>query len=98
MAEEGDISDVLTNLSKPKTDATITLRIIKSFEFRTEKSLVLHGVNLDETTVGDLKARAKQGLFSPICRLLSLHCKSEPIAAIQTRPGWKPYRNAVLGA
>jgi len=70
------ISDVLSNLAKPRTDATLTLRIIKSFEFRTEKSLVLHGINLETTTVGDLKAKAKQ--------------------ALQTQPGWKPYRNAVL--
>jgi hypothetical protein len=61
MAEEGEISDVLTNLAKPKTDATLTLRIIKSFEFRTEKSLVIHGVNLETTTVGDLKQRALKG-------------------------------------
>jgi hypothetical protein len=61
MSEVNEISDVLTNLSKPKTDATLTLRIIKSFEFRTEKSVVLHGINLDTTTLGDLKAQAKQG-------------------------------------
>jgi hypothetical protein len=58
------ISDVLSNLAKPRTDATLTLRIIKSFEFRTEKSLVLHGINLETTTVGDLKAKAKQGLIT----------------------------------
>lgn len=63
MAGEGEISDVLTNLALPKTHATLTLRIIKSFEFRTEKSLVLHGVNLETTTVGELKERARQGPF-----------------------------------
>jgi hypothetical protein len=57
----GEISDVLTNLALPKTNATLTLRIIKSFEFRTEKSLVLHQVNLEQTTVGELKAKALQG-------------------------------------
>lgn len=62
MAQESeDISDVLTNLAKPLTSATLTLRIIKSFEYRTEKSLVLHDINLETTTVGDLKRIAVQG-------------------------------------
>lgn len=55
------ISDVLTNLALPKTSATLTLRVIKSFEFRTEHSLVLHDINLETTTVGQLKEIARQG-------------------------------------
>jgi len=38
----------------------LTLRIIKSFEYRTEKSLVLHDVNLETSTVGRLKEIAKE--------------------------------------
>ncbi|CCM06097.1 uncharacterized protein FIBRA_08344 [Fibroporia radiculosa] len=71
-----EISDVPTNLAIPKTAATLTIRIIKSFEFRTERSLVLHNVNLEQTTVGQLKEIARQ--------------------AVQTQPGWKPYRNATI--
>ena len=56
-----DFDDTPTNLAKPRTAATLTLRVIKSFEFRTEKSLVLHGVNLETETVGGLKERARQG-------------------------------------
>ena len=67
MSGEGEISDTLTNLSKPKTAATLTLRIVKSFEYRTEKSLVLHDVNLETTTVGRLKEVAKESN----CRFLS---------------------------
>ncbi|KAF4578672.1 hypothetical protein EYR40_001178 [Pleurotus pulmonarius] len=55
MSTEGEISDVLTNLTRPPTDATLTVRVIKSFEFRTERSLVLHDINLETTTVGELK-------------------------------------------
>ena len=66
----GEISDVLTNLARPRTSATLTLRIIKSFEYRTEKSLVLHDVNLETTTVGDLKRTAIQGLFDPLDELI----------------------------
>ncbi|KAI0792929.1 hypothetical protein C8Q75DRAFT_751942 [Abortiporus biennis] len=62
MSEE--ISDTPTNLTLPKTQATLTLRIIKSFEFRTEKSLVLHNVNLEETTVGQLKELARQAVHT----------------------------------
>lgn len=57
----GDVSTVLTNFARPKTSATITVRVIKSFEFRTEKSLVLHDVNLESTTIADLKSMAHQG-------------------------------------
>ena len=56
------ISDVLTNLARPKTSAILTLRIIKSFEYRTEKSLILKDINLETTTVGQLKEMARQGI------------------------------------
>lgn len=70
------MAEPLTNEIKPKTSATLTIRVIKSFTFRTEKSLVLHDVNLLTTTVGGLKERVKQ--------------------AIQTQPGWKPYKTVEL--
>lgn len=58
--QESTVSDILTNLSLPKTSATLTLRIIKSFEYRTERSLVLHNVNLEKTTVGELKESVRE--------------------------------------
>ena len=63
MSSDG-ISDTPTNLALPRTDATLTVRVIKSFEFRTEKSLVLHHVNCETTTVGQLKDLVKQGIYS----------------------------------
>lgn len=60
---QSDFSDVLTNLALPKTSATLTLRIIKSFEYRTERSLVLHNINLETTTVGELKELARAGML-----------------------------------
>lgn len=56
--------DTLTNLARPRTSATITVRVIKSFEFRTERSLVLRDINLDTITVGDLKDIARNGQSS----------------------------------
>ena len=61
MSADG-ISDIPTNLAVPKTDATLTIRVIKSFEYRTEKSLVLHHLNLETTTVGELKETVRQGI------------------------------------
>ncbi|KAF8964640.1 hypothetical protein BDZ97DRAFT_874190 [Flammula alnicola] len=53
---------ILTNEARPQADATITVRIIKSFKFRTERSLVLHNVNLITTTIAQLKEMAKQAV------------------------------------
>ncbi|KAI8375643.1 hypothetical protein EDC96DRAFT_496016 [Choanephora cucurbitarum] len=49
------MSEDLTNLAKPSSDATLTIRCIKNFEYRTCKNLVLQHVNLETSTVGDLK-------------------------------------------
>ncbi|CAE6457378.1 unnamed protein product [Rhizoctonia solani] len=61
-AETGEISDQLTNLAAPLSAATITVRVIKSFEYRTEKSLVLHALDLEHMTVGDLKERVRNAV------------------------------------
>ena len=61
-----DFDHTLTNLARPKTSAIITVRVIKSFEFRTERSLVLRDINLDTTTVGDLKEIVRNGQFSQL--------------------------------
>ncbi|TFK26373.1 cytoplasmic protein [Coprinopsis marcescibilis] len=71
-----EIASSLTNTTKPKTSATLTVRVIKSFKFRTEKSLVLHNIDLTTTTVAQLKETSRK--------------------AVQTQPGWKPYRNVQL--
>ncbi|KAI9431216.1 hypothetical protein BJY52DRAFT_1208011 [Lactarius psammicola] len=51
-----------TNLARPKTSAIITVRVIKSFDFRTERSLVLHDINLETTTIGDLKTVVRDAI------------------------------------
>lgn len=94
MSSEG-ISDILTNEAIPRTEATITIRVIKSFEYRTERSLVLHKLNLETTTVGDLKEIVRQGTCD---YLLDTASDLTSNSAIQTGPAWRPYRNAVLGS
>ncbi|KAK2460520.1 hypothetical protein APHAL10511_006990 [Amanita phalloides] len=46
------------------TDATITVRVIKSFEFRTERNLVVHHIDLGRTTVRQLKDIVHQAIQS----------------------------------
>ena len=67
MSNDG-IDDTPTNLARPTTDATLTIRVIKSFEFRTERSLVLHHVNLERTSVAQLKDMARKGSTPAISR------------------------------
>lgn len=58
----GEPSDVLTNEAVPRSHATLTIRVVKSFEFRTEKSLVLKDVDCETTTLGQLKQMVRQGV------------------------------------
>ena len=90
----GEISHVLTNEAVPQTEATITVRVIKSFEYRTERSLVLHKLNLETTTVGGLKEIARQSMLQSFTGYYS---DLASCSAIQTGPAWRPYRNTVLG-
>ncbi|KAK9317324.1 hypothetical protein V1524DRAFT_391675 [Lipomyces starkeyi] len=47
------------------TDAIITLRVIKSFEYRTERNfLILKDIDLTRTTVGDLLELAKKCIMT----------------------------------
>lgn len=57
-------SDNLTNHLRPTTDAILTVRCIKSFEYRTCKNLILHNVNLEVMTVGELKELIKESKCS----------------------------------
>ncbi|KAJ7063048.1 hypothetical protein C8F01DRAFT_1131298 [Mycena amicta] len=52
----------MLNEALPKTSATLTLRVIKSFVYRTERSLVLHNVDLETTTVAQLKDMARRAI------------------------------------
>jgi len=60
---EGQYHEPLSSELLPQTDATLTIRIIKSFEFRTQKSMVIKGVNLLEETVGGLMQRVRDCEF-----------------------------------
>ena len=63
--------EVLTNEAVPRTQATLTIRVVKSFEYRTEKHLILKNINCETTTVGQLKELVRQS-----ASLLSLYLES----------------------
>jgi hypothetical protein len=64
--EQGQYHEPLSSELLPQTDATLTIRIIKSFEFRTQKSMVIKGVNLMEETVGGLMQRVRDCMSSSL--------------------------------
>lgn len=88
------MSDALTSVILPKTSATITLRIIKSFEYRTEKNLVLHDTDLEQMTVGGLKLRVLRSGHRSFSHVNGL---TFSLQAIHTDPGWKPFCTIIFG-
>lgn len=84
----------LSSSAEPLTDATLTVRVIKSFRYRTAKSLVLHHVDLTKTTVDELKEMSRQGVVNRFT-IQSLLTASSSV--ILTELGWVPFRTMALG-
>ena len=62
---QADFSDNKeTNIARPLTDAVITIRIIKSFEFRSMKAYVIKNIDLTTTTVAQLEEKCRQEVKS----------------------------------
>ncbi|GAA6011909.1 hypothetical protein JCM11491_000099 [Sporobolomyces phaffii] len=85
MADTADAGDALTNTLRPLTDCFLTVRIIKSFEYRTTKNLLLPHVDVTTMTVGQLKDTCREQIktasgFKPFrtCQLdtLKLYTKA----------------------
>ncbi|SPO29420.1 related to Altered inheritance rate of mitochondria protein 29 [Ustilago trichophora] len=53
-------SNTVTNAVRPLTDAVITIRIIKSFEFRSMKAYVIKSIDLTTTTISALEEQCRQ--------------------------------------
>ncbi|PWN53201.1 hypothetical protein IE53DRAFT_295198, partial [Violaceomyces palustris] len=49
------LDNSITSTSRPPTSAVITVRVIKSFEFRSMKALVLKDLDLTNLTVSQLE-------------------------------------------
>lgn len=56
--------ETLATEARPVTSATITVRVIKSFPFRTTKNLVLKELDLSVTTVGHLAELCREGAWA----------------------------------
>jgi len=54
-------ADALTNTLRPLNDVVLTVRVIKSFTYRTTKNLILQHVDLTTMTVGQLKNKVVEG-------------------------------------
>lgn len=59
----GPSADALTNTLRPLTDCFLTIRVIKSFEFRTTKNMLLPHVDVTTMTVGQLKDEVRTREF-----------------------------------
>lgn len=65
-----DSEEPLTSTEKPLTNATITVRVIKSFPYRNVKNLIFRDYDLQNKTAEDLfkdclKCIRKEGAFRP---------------------------------
>lgn len=57
------LDHTVTNQARPLTSAIITVRIIKNFEYRTMKPLVLKDVDLTTLTAPALIEKCRQGMY-----------------------------------
>ena len=78
---------------RPTTDAVLTIRVIKSFEFRTFKALILRGLDLETLTVGDLLERCKNGEENSFFRWRFNADGQE----LKTAAGFKAFRTLDVG-
>ncbi|CUS07163.1 unnamed protein product [Tuber aestivum] len=67
-------------LTRPLTSATLTIRVIKNFPYRTAKNLVLHNLDLTTLTSGALKERVRSEILS---------------SASGGGGGWKAYKGII---
>lgn len=61
MASSTPEHELLATELRPVTNAVLTVRIIKSFPFRTTKNLVLKDLDLTTLTVGGLMDKCREG-------------------------------------
>lgn len=83
--QEDDHQPLATSL-KPLSSATLTVRIIKSFEFRTQKALVLQDVDLERETVGGLMGRCREGRY---CETVNKSLAFLPLMWLRLPFRWK---------
>ena len=94
--------EALTNTLRPLSDCFLTIRIIKSFTYRTTKNLLLPHVDCTTTTVGQLKDLCRERA-SPLSLLpptsSSRFADSSPSRAteVKTAAGFRPFRTVELG-
>lgn len=94
-------SDPTTNTLN-KGDATVTVRVVKSFPYRNVKPFLAKHLDLDVVTVGQLKELVRKGVC--VCGfgvgvLAEVADSADEICCeeIATIPAWKPFRTVSYG-
>lgn len=87
-----------TNTTRPATDAVITVRIIKSFEYRSMKPFVIRGIDLTRTTVEMLEDKCRNGTCIAISLFFFERCVADRLtwvadAEVKTNPAFKAFRS-----
>ncbi|CCE64955.1 hypothetical protein TPHA_0J01330 [Tetrapisispora phaffii CBS 4417] len=84
-SQDFDIEEPLTSSSRPLTNATITVRVIKSFPFRNVKNLILSNY--------DLKTKTPKDLFDEVTKRIQSEASFRPFRTI-TYDTFKVYTHA----
>lgn len=61
--QDYDQEEPLTSTLRPQSMAILTVRIIKSFPYRTIKNQILKDVDLTTMTAGDLLEKTKKSMY-----------------------------------
>lgn len=65
-----EMEEPLTSTVRPNTLAVITVRIVKSFPYRTVKNHVFKDLDLTTTTAGQLLDMIKQGMPDALLKIV----------------------------
>lgn len=79
------------------SSATLTIRLIKSFEYRTVKNLILNGIDLTTVTPAQLKAVIAQSKKLSNIAIFTALVIFNAIIEIQSTSSLKPYLNNTFG-
>lgn len=92
-----DFANVETNLARSPTDAVITIRVIKSFTYRTTKNLVLKGVDLTKMTIQELEDKCRSGAWvKPRPAAFFLSCPERTVFKGSSLPGWRVFFSRIF--
>ncbi|PWN26077.1 hypothetical protein BDZ90DRAFT_267601 [Jaminaea rosea] len=97
LSSDDFLSSTETNLARPLTDATITIRVIKSFPYRSVKNLVLNHIDLTKMTVLELEERCRKDVSTlPAFKAFRTHAPKLDCLKIYTRAHGAKTTNLII--